>query len=89
MLAIVLSNRNLLSEGVPFCISLYKEIPSCVVDKQQQSKLLFCYPELEFVMGRDCGCIGTHLVSFNSIHMHSVNFSKPFSATMDILIISN
>ena len=47
----------------------------------------FGFQELEFVVGRDWSCIGTHLVSFNSIHMHLVNLYKPFSTKMDMLII--
>ena len=36
-------------------------------------KIPFLQPEHHFVLGRDSGCIGTHLVSSGDFHTHPVN----------------
>ena len=38
-----------------------------------QQKIPFLHPEYQFVVGRDSGCIGTHLVSSKGFHTHPVN----------------
>ena len=41
--------------------------------EDHQQKIPFLHPEHHFLLGRDSGCIGTHLVSSKGFHTHPVN----------------